>query len=97
MKRMKKIESTIQEMGERNSPLGDCLYIRVHRMDGKPMGWEEVWERFAKAYPGQWAIQVFPPEDSLVNDFNLYHLFVLETLPSCFKINATWHGEGDVR
>jgi hypothetical protein len=42
------------------------------------MGWEEIWARFESSYPGRWAIQVFPPRTHLVNEVNMYHLFVLD-------------------
>lgn len=77
LKRTRLLKSTIQEMGERWSELGPVLYIRVQRYDHKPMGWEDLWERFSDAYPGRWAVQVFPPAEALVNEANIYHLFVL--------------------
>jgi hypothetical protein len=82
-----KTASWIQEVEDRNSPLGGCLYIKIGRYDDQPMGWEEIWERFAMAYRGKWAIQVFPPRSHLVNDANLYHLFVFDEWPHALTIN----------
>jgi hypothetical protein len=86
------VESWVQEVEWRVPPtrLGAVLYIKIARYDGRPMGWEEVWARFAAAYPGRWAVQVFPPLECLVNDANYYHLFVLdegEPMPASLTIN----------
>lgn len=82
------VKSYIQEVEYRNSSWGYFLYIRIQRYDNKSMGWEEIHSRFAEAYPGKWAIQVFPPDSHLVNDANMYHLFVLEdSIPSQLTIN----------
>ena len=79
--------SWIQEMEERRTDLGVALYIRIARYDGRPMPWTEVWERFAAAYPGRWAVQTFPPEDCLLDEVNYYHLFVLESPPRGLRID----------
>ena len=50
------------------------------------MNWEQVWAVFANAYPGQWAVEVFPPVGELVNDVNMYHLFVLAEEPRGLNI-----------
>lgn len=69
----------IQEMEYRHgTPLGTVLYIRMRRRDYRPMDWDEIWENFQDTYPGQWAVQMFPPREELLNEENLYHLFVLE-------------------
>lgn len=86
-KRPKLTESSIQERGYRESPFGPCLYIKIWREDGKPMGWEEIWERFVDRYPDQWAIQVFPPRTHVVNEVNYYHLFVFDQWDRSLTIN----------
>jgi hypothetical protein len=75
------VESFIQETGWRETSVGPCLYLKVRRHDDAPMTWTELWRRFADAYPGQWAVQFFPPREALVDEANVYHLFVLETPP----------------
>ncbi len=72
------IDSSIQEMDYRVTPFGEALYIKIRRHDGQPMGWEEIWERFADAYHGKWAVQVFPPRSHVINEANVYHLFVFD-------------------
>jgi hypothetical protein len=46
------------------------------------MSWTDVWRTFASAYPGKWACQFFPPETELVDEANIYHLFVLDVTPT---------------
>lgn len=80
MPRTKPIEELayVQEMGARyNTPFGAVEYIKIRRYDEKPMSWRQVWDTFAAAYPGSWAIEVYPPEAHLVDDTNVYHLFIL--------------------
>ncbi len=76
----------VQEMGERGTALGVALYIKIRTEDYRVLTWSEVWETFADRYPGKWAIQVFPPAERLVDDVNLYHLFVLEDPPAGLDI-----------
>lgn len=68
---------TITERGERDSCLGRVLQLKVFTPDYRPLGWEEVWRAFTERYPGRWAVQVFPPEDRLVNGKCVYHIFAL--------------------
>ena len=70
-----------QEMGERDTALGVALYVKFRRENCQPIGWRELWDAFNERYPGQWAIQMFPPEDELVDEENIYHLFVLSQHP----------------
>lgn len=62
---------------EVHSCLGVVIATKVHAEDFRPLGWREVWERFAAEFPGQWAVQCFPPADQLVDGKSVYHLFVL--------------------
>jgi hypothetical protein len=51
------------------------------------MAWSEVWATFADRYPGRWAVPFFPPASDLVDEANIYHLFVLEEAPLGVNIN----------
>jgi len=74
-------DTTIQEKGHRSTSFGDALYIRIFTPCYRQLSWTEVWATFADSYPGKWAIQCFPPEDEVVDEQNIYHLFVLEQAP----------------
>lgn len=78
--------ASVQEMGDRHTELGNVLYIRISTPNYQQLSWEHVWNVFKDRYPGRWAIQVFPPEEALVNDTNIYHLFVLDHQPRGFNI-----------
>lgn len=73
---------TITERGTRPSCLGTVLQLKVFAQDYRLLSWREVWEAFAAAYPGRWAVQVFPPADRLLDTKNVYHLFVLPGEPA---------------
>jgi hypothetical protein len=75
-----------QEMGHRNTDLGPVLYVKFRRENYQLIGWRELWEAFAERYPGQWAVQVFPPKEELVDEENIYHLFVMEHKPAGLSI-----------
>lgn len=45
------------------------------------MGWAAVWSAFTKAFPGRWAVEVYPPASHLVDEVNQYHLWMLEGPP----------------
>ena len=77
----------IQELDERDTPLGSALRIKVRRQDEMAMSWREVWDCFSDSYPGKWALQIFPPESELMDEVNVYHLFVYDHLPACFNLN----------
>lgn len=68
---------TITERGEKDSCLGRVLQLKVFARDYRPLSWREAWDAFAAAYPGRWAVQVFPPSGSLVDSKAVYHLWVL--------------------
>lgn len=69
---------SIQMMGDRNTPLGWVQYIRIYTCDYRQLSWDEIWQTFVDSYPGKWAIQCFPPEDQVLNEENIYHLFVVD-------------------
>lgn len=70
----------------RTTSLGEARYICIHTKQYRPLSWAEIWETFIDSYPGQWAIQSFPPEDCFVDEQNIYHLFVLSEPPQGFDI-----------
>lgn len=72
----------IVERGVRDSVLGPVLQLKVFEPGYRPLGWREVWDAFTAAYPGRWAVQVFPPVDHLVDGKAVYHLFVCEAPPA---------------
>lgn len=78
----------ITDRGPRDSCLGRVVQLKVFAPGYRPLGWREVWEAFAAAYPGRWAVQVFPPAGALVDGKAVYHLFVLEagTVPNGLTI-----------
>ena len=53
-------------------------WIAIYEPGYRPLAWREVWECFAAAYPGKWAVQVFPPREELVDGKAVYHLFVAD-------------------
>lgn len=86
MKRRKRMTSTCQgacvrTMEEKQTSFGWATYVRVYRNDDAPMSWREVWEAFQRVYPGKWACEFFPPASELIDEANVYHLYVLEEEP----------------
>jgi hypothetical protein len=73
----------------RVTPLGRVRQIKIYAPGYRALAWREVWERFAAAYPGQWAVQMFPPADRLVDGKAVYHLFVCEDAPSGLDIRVS--------
>ena len=67
----------MQEMEHRHTRWGTVEYIRIYTPDRRRLGWDEIWEKLSESFPCRWAVQFFPPVDELVNDANIYHLFVL--------------------
>jgi hypothetical protein len=78
-----------QDMGMRRTALGQVRYIKVRTPSERPLSWTEIWKAFSGMYPGQWAVEAFPPEEELVDEANIYHLFILEDFPggAGFNIN----------
>lgn len=72
------MEILVTERGYRDSCLGRVLQLKIHAPGYLPLSWREVWGAFVDRYPGRWAVQVFPPEGSLVDGKAVYHLFVTE-------------------
>ena len=44
----------ITDHGEVATAMGPARRVQIEREDGAAMGWREVWEVFAAAYPGEW-------------------------------------------
>lgn len=76
----------IREGNFRDTPLGEALHIKMHAEGYPPLSWKDCWEAFSEAYPGRWAVQVFPPADQLVDGKCMYHLFVLDEEPEGLNI-----------
>jgi hypothetical protein len=79
-------DTTVQEIGHRDTYLGAVLYIRISTPNHRQLTWDEVWATFADAYPGRWAIEMYPPAEAVINERNIYHLFVLENFPRGFDM-----------
>ena len=78
----------IREIERRSTSLGEALYIKISASGYRPLSWREVWDCFAEAYPGRWAVQCFPPAGDLVDGKSVYHLFVLENEPTGLNIRG---------
>jgi len=71
----------IKERGLRDSSFGEVLQLKVWA-DGYPdLRWEQIQEAFSAAYPGRYAVQLFPPASRVVNGKAVYHLWVLPEAP----------------
>jgi hypothetical protein len=71
----------IKERGPRGSSFGEVLQLKVWA-DGYPnLFWEQIQAAFAAAYPGRYAVQLFPPPGRVVNGKAVYHLWVLPEAP----------------
>ena len=68
------------------SSLGTVRQIKIFAPGYPPLQWRDVWECFVAHYPGQWAVQMFPPAGSLVDGKAVYHLFVLDVPPEGLDI-----------
>ena len=72
----------ITDRGTKDTCLGPARQLKIFAADMRPLSWREVWDAFAEAYPGRWAVQVFPPADRLIDSKNVYHLWVLDREPA---------------
>jgi hypothetical protein len=60
------------------TPWGPAAHVCILPDDEKPLLWYELWSCFDELYPGQWAIEVYPPVGSLVNNgVSGRHLWIL--------------------
>jgi hypothetical protein len=73
-------------MGPVWTELGEALYIRIRREGYGPLSWRQAWEVFRRGYPGRWAVQFFPPDGELVDEEDIFHLYVLVSVPAGVNI-----------
>jgi len=78
----------VKSRGAVQTCLGPAEQLKINTPEYRPLGWREVWEAFAVAYPGRWAVQVFPPADQLVDSKSVYHLWVLEKEPDGMNLRG---------
>lgn len=77
----------------RQTERGDALQLVLRRHDEEPIeGWD-VLQRTKNEIVGahRSAIEIYPPEDEVINQANLRHLFVMpEGERALFTINGRW-------
>jgi len=66
----------LQHCGLVSTPHGTLEYLKIRRRDYGTMTWREVYDRLALSHPNRWAIMFFPPTDKLIDDANIYHLYL---------------------
>lgn len=57
--------------------VGEVKYLRIHTENYDPLSWRELWDIFSGVYPDRWALEMFPPENQLVDEANVYHLWLM--------------------
>ena len=77
---------SVQTVEERQTSFGPALYVRVSRPDGRPMRWRDVYDTYSRVYPDSWAVEFYPPRAELVDEANVYHLYVLAEPPAGVNI-----------
>lgn len=87
--------SVVIEQGQRVTSFGPVLYIQIHHRDDRRLTWPQICAVFNDHYPGKWAFQMFPPARQIVDELNIYHLFVLDTPPDGVNINKFRNGSPD--
>ena len=75
------INVKIVSRGLKDTLLGRVEQIKIYSPKYENLSWEEIEEVFNINYPGKWAIQIFPPQEFIVNGKSVYHLFVLNEEP----------------
>ena len=85
---MRPDDTTVQTMDKRNTMFGSMTYIRIYTSDYRKLAWSEIWATFADSFPGKWAVECFPPADKLIDEQNIYHLFVLDHPPVGMDIST---------
>ena len=58
-------------------PWGEVTRLKVYTPDYRRLTWPQVWQAFQDVYPGRWALELYPPAEELVDDANVYHLWLL--------------------
>ena len=76
-----KVAVLVTAQGAHPTALGCATWVTIERADGRRMSWSEVCGVFNEQYPGRWAVQVFPPNDRVLDNVNRYHLWVLDHEP----------------
>lgn len=71
---------------------GGWLYLMIRRHDQKPIGWAEMQRIKNELYdPETIGIQVFPRESKLINDCNMYWMFLVpDTERTTFESNLVY-------
>ncbi len=75
--RWKNIE--VQQLEENFPGWGRMIHLKIRRSDGKSgISWDTL-QQIKNEMVGQdaWAIEVFPAQDSLVNEANIRHLWLV--------------------
>ena len=58
-------------------PWDEVTHLKVYTPDYRRLTWPQVWQAFQDVYPGRWALELYPPAEELVDDANVYHLWLL--------------------
>lgn len=58
-------------------PWGEVARLKVYAPDYRRLSWLEVWQAFHETYPNRWALELYPPAEKLVDDAQVYHLWLL--------------------
>lgn len=56
---------------------GEVTRLKVYTSDYQQLSWRQVWDALAEVYPEQWAIEMYPPVHDLVDETNVYHLWLM--------------------
>jgi hypothetical protein len=54
----------------------DHLWIQTRDEIGKDIPWSEKFRIKEEFYPGRWATEMYPSKEHLVDNANIYHLYV---------------------
>ena len=53
------------------------IHLKIYTPDYQPLRWQQVWQAFVAVYPERSAVEFFPPTEDLLDDANVYHLWLL--------------------
>lgn len=68
----------------RRSAWGDIIQLEVRTADHQPVhNWQDLYAIKTALFPNRYAIEVYPPQDRLVDGAHAYHLWVL---PEGFRV-----------
>ena len=85
----------IKERGVQESSFGPVLQLKVWAAGFPDLSWEQIQKAFNEAYPGRYAVQLFPPRESVVNGKAVYHLWVLPERPRGLDLREGEAGFGE--